>query len=258
MKPWPAGSWMAALATLKQDGLRFGTYVDVGCADGHFALGLWHSGLVPQGGIVNIDANPLYEASLRKIQLAAGGHYRICAIAEQSGTIDMHTSAHPYWASAAPRDDEYWLTVNQQRGKRVTVPCRSLDSLIGELSPPAPYVLKLDVQGLEAQVLRSGPRTLAHTAVVVCEVLVRSFSEIHAILEGAGFELFDLSDLSRTDREQLAWFYPVYLHRRFRHLYAPQVWRDELNEGIRRAQEARRASILSLIETMLAQRRTSD
>lgn len=249
---------MAALATLKQDGLRFGSYVDVGCADGHFALGLWQSGIVPQGGIVNIDVNPLYEASLKKIQQAAGGHYRICAIAEQSGTVEMHTSAHPYWASAAPRDDEYWLTVNQLRGESVTVPCRSLDSLIGELAPPAPHILKLDVQGLEAQVLRSGPRTLANTAVVVCEVLVRSFGEVNAILEGAGFELFDLSDICRTDRQQLAWFYPVYLHQRYRHLYAPQVWQEELNEGMRQEQEERRATILSLIESMLAQRRTSE
>jgi FkbM family methyltransferase len=252
MDQWPVGSWMAALATLKQGGLFFGSYIDLGCADGHFGLGLWETGIVQDGGVINIDANPLYEPSLRRIQRAVGGHYRICAIAEKPGTIDMQTSSHPYWASAAAPGEEYWQTVNQQHGERVTVPCRTLDSLIEELAPEPPYILKLDIQGLEAQALRSGPRMLADTAVVVCEVLVRSFREINAVLEDAGFELFDLAEICRTDRQRLAWFYPVYLHRDYGHLNPSQVWSSDRNEEVRKAQDERRTWVLSTIDAILS------
>src|SRR5687768_11236962 len=174
------GTWSAALGLLIQKGLRLGSYIDIGCADSYFGLAFWRAGPFRDVTVINIDANPVYEPTLRKIRGAIGGDYRICAVDEHSGTLQLHASAHPYWGSAAPADDPYWDAINQQKGQALTVPCRTLDSIVEELAPPKPYAIKLDIQGLEARALRSGPRALADTAVVICEVLVHSFREINA------------------------------------------------------------------------------
>lgn len=246
------GTWATTLALLIRKGLRFGSYIEIGSADGYIGLALWRAGLFEEMSVINIDANPVYEPSLRKIRDAIGGDYRICAVAEQSGTIELHTSAHPYWASAAPPDDAYWLAVNGQLGQTVTVPCRTLDELVDEMAPKPPYALKLDIQGLEAQALRSGPRALADTAAVVCEVLVHSFHEINAVLENAGFELYDLTDLHRVPDNALGWFYAVYLNRRHSSLHTSQHWPEAINDSVLEQQHRRREDMLAKIDGLVS------
>jgi FkbM family methyltransferase len=247
------GTCAASLVLLANGGMRFGTYIDVGCAEGLYGLALWHAGLLRDATIINIDANSLYEPSLQRIQSAIGGHYRICAVGEQTGTVEMHSSAHPYWASAAEVTDRYWETVNVQIGETITVPCFTLDDLIGGIAPKPPHLLKLDIQGLEARVLRGGPRTLADTAVIVCEVNVYAFHEINSIIEQAGFSLYDLTHLNRSHDHKLRWFDAVYLHRSYSHLNSPKVWTDERNEQVKELQEQRRKTVMSEIDAILAE-----
>lgn len=246
------GTWAAALGLLIQKGLQFGSYIDIGCADGYFGLAFWRGGPFRNTTIINIDANPVYEPSLRKIRDAIGGDYRICAVDDRTGTIGLHGSVHPYWASAAPPGDPYWAAINGQMGQTTVVPCRTLDSIVEELAPKPPYALKLDVQGLEARVLRSGPRTLADTAVVVCEILVHNFREINAELENAGLELHDLTDAQRTTDHALAWFYATYLHRDYAALRTSQHWQEADNEANIEDQNRRRKDLLAKIDALVA------
>jgi FkbM family methyltransferase len=246
------GTWSAALGLLIQRGLRLGSYIDIGCADSYFALAFWRAGPFRDVSIINIDANPLYEPTLRKIRDAIGGDYRICAVDERSGSIELHASAHPYWASAAPPDDPYWATIHGQLGPTITVPCRTLDSIVDELAPRPPYAIKLDIQGLEARALRSGPRALTRTAVVVCEVLVHSFQEINAVLEQAGFALYDLTDSYRTPDHTLGWFYATYLHRDYASFRTAQHWPEAYNEAMVGQQERRREDMLARIDQLVS------
>lgn len=246
------GTWAASLGMLIQKGLRFGSYIDIGCADGYFGLAFWRGGLFRHTTIINIDANPLYEPSLRKIRDAIGGDYRICAVDDRTGTIDLYTSVHPYWASAAPPGDPYWASIHGQMGQTTVVPCRSLDSIVEELAPKPPYALKLDVQGLEARVLRSGRQALASTAAVVCEILVHNFREINAQLENAGLELHDLTDTQRTPDHALGWFYATYLHRDYAAFRASQHWREADNEANIAVQQRRREDLLAKIDALVA------
>src|SRR5260221_6977827 len=91
-------------------------------------------------------------------------------------------------------------------GRSRTVRCRTLASIVEELALKPPFAIKLDIQGLEARALRGAPRALASTAVVVCEVLVNGFREINAVLEQAGFDLYDLTDSHPTAEHNLGWF----------------------------------------------------
>jgi FkbM family methyltransferase len=247
------GTWAATLGLLIRKGLRLGSYIDIGCADSYIGLAFWRGGLFRDMDIINIDANPLYEPTLRKIRDAIGGDYRICAVDERSGSIELHASAHPYWASAAPPDDPYWATIHGQMGKTITVPCRTLDSIVDELGPRPPYAIKLDIQGLEARALRSGPRALASTAVVVCEVLVHSFQEINAVMEQAQFTLYDLTDSNRTPDHALGWFYATYLHRDYASSFgSTQHWPEANNEAMVGQQERRREDMLTRIDKLVS------
>ncbi len=245
------GTWMAALGALVGKGLRLGSYIDIGSADGYLGLAFWRAGLFRDISIINIDANPLYEPSLRKIRDAIGGDYRICAVDERPGTIELHGSAHPYWASAVPRDDPYWTSVNGQIGQTTVVPCRTLDSIVEELDLKSPYAIKLDIQGLEARALRSGPRTLAGAAVVICESIIHNFRDIHAELDKAGFVLHDLTDLFRTPEHTLGQFYATYLHRDYASFRASRQWAAADNEAVIAQQHQRRKDLLEKIDALL-------
>jgi FkbM family methyltransferase len=246
------GTWSATLGLLIQKGLRIGSFIDVGCADGYFGLSFWRAGLLRDAAIVNIDANPVYEQSLRKIRDAIGGGYRICALDEKPGTLELHTSAHPYWASAVPPDDPYWATVNGQIGQTTTVPCLTLDTVVEELKLPAPYVIKLDVQGLEARVLRGASRTFKDAAAIITEVIVHNFRDVHAILDAAGFELYDLTDVGRGADHSLGWFYATYLNPQYLSLRSHAHWDAGGNDAVLQAQEQRRAGLLAKIDNLVA------
>lgn len=246
------GTWAAALGMLIQKGLRFGTFIDIGSADGYFGLAFWRAGLFRDMAVVNIDANPVYEPSLKKIRDAIGGDYRICAVDEKPGTLELHTSAHPYWGSAVPPDDPYWATINGQIGQTTRVPCRTLDSIVEELRLTPPYAIKLDIQGLEARALRSGPRALKDTAAVVCEVIAHNFREVHAVLDGAGFDLHDLTDVQRAADHSLGWFYATYLHRDYASLRSHSHWAAGANDTVLEQQQRRRADLLGKIDGMVA------
>lgn len=245
------GTWAATLGILIQNGLRLGSFIDIGSADGYFGIAFWRGGLFRDVTVVNIDANPVYETSLKKIRDAIGGDYRICALDEKPGTLELHSSAHPYWGSAVPPDDPYWQAINGQIGEITKVPCRTLDSIVDELKLPAPYAIKLDVQGLEARVLRGATRALENVAVVITEVIVHNFRDVHAVLDAAGFELHDLTDFGRAADNSLGWFYASYLNPRYLSLRSPAHWDASGNDAVLQAQEERRAKLLGKIDRLV-------
>jgi hypothetical protein len=69
----PHGGFTSTLVGLFQKGARWSTVIDLGCADGQFCLEHSAAGLFPDSVIVNIDANPVYEESLRAIKDTLGG-----------------------------------------------------------------------------------------------------------------------------------------------------------------------------------------
>ncbi len=95
----PAGSFTGTLVGLFEKGLRYSTVIDVGCADGHFYVYHCGLGLFAGATALNIDANAIYEDSLKSIREVLGGHYVIAAASDRAGEVTLTTSAHPYWGS---------------------------------------------------------------------------------------------------------------------------------------------------------------
>src|SRR5215472_7829481 len=83
------GHFSGTLGILAQKGVRYSTVIDLGCADGTFYLQHFDRGLLPGSIVVNVEANAMYEPSLREIRQVLGGHYAIAAISDSDGEIEL-------------------------------------------------------------------------------------------------------------------------------------------------------------------------
>jgi FkbM family methyltransferase len=235
-------SFSSTIERLSNKGVRYSTVIDVGCADGHFFLNhmKWFPGAVP----LNIDANRLYEESLKTIKDAVGGNYRISAITDYVGEIEITESVHPYWSSIRPEGDPYWSKVNDQIKTKVKVSATTLDALVKELALKPPFLLKLDVQGAEKAALVGAHDVLENSNVVICEADIDDFHDINDTLVEAGFGLYDITALSRVQDGTLGWFYPVYINRNLDDLRPHSFWDAKDNDAIIGIQVERRKNIL--------------
>ncbi|HWV51194.1 FkbM family methyltransferase [Pseudorhodoplanes sp.] len=249
------GTISATLERLFKKEVRYSTVIDVGCADGQFFLDAMP--FFPDATPLNIDANRLYEPSLQAIKDAVGGNYRICAITDFVGEIEITESAHPYWSSIRPEGDPYWSRINDLIKDKSKVAATTLDTLAEELLLKPPYLLKLDVQGAEKSALIGARSVLENTHAVICEADIDDFQEINGVLKDAGFYLYDLTTLSRIADGTLGWFYPVYLNNRLADLRAREFWDTKDNDAIINMQLARRAQILKSNSERLARLRYS-
>src|SRR5262245_46911596 len=107
-----AGSFTETLRILAAKGLRYGTVIDIGCADGHFFLQHLALGMFTGAAPVNVDPNPIYEASLKAIRDAVGGAYVIAAVTDSVGEAELTLGSHPYWSSLLGENDPYWQRMN--------------------------------------------------------------------------------------------------------------------------------------------------
>jgi FkbM family methyltransferase len=233
---------MDVIRRLSDKGVRYATVIDVGCADGNFFLTFMQ--FFPDAVPLNLDANKLYEESLRAIKDVVGGDFRIAAITDHVGEIELTESVHPYWSSIRPPGDSYWSRVNDLISTTVKVPATTLDALVKELALKPPYLLKLDVQGAEQSALAGARNVLADTHTVICEADIDDFGDIHTVLTGAGFGLYDLTQLSRISDGALGWFYPVYINKALDHIRPRALWDTARNDAVIGLQVDRRAGIL--------------
>jgi FkbM family methyltransferase len=81
-----------------------------------------------------------------------------------------------------------------------TVPARSLDNYMRDahaLNPNlAPYLVKIDVDGHETEILRGARNTLKSTSCLIVESTLPHISERCALAEQAGLVLWDIVDMS--------------------------------------------------------------
>lgn len=255
MSNLPNGTFTATLAGLFGKGLRFSTVIDIGCADGNFFLQHFDMGLFPGAVPVNIDANALYEQSLKDMKDVLGGHYVVAAVSDKPGEIEMTTSVHPYWNSVRPPDDPYWERLNKLSQTVAKVPAVTLDNLAQELSLKGPILLKLDVQGAEVQALRGAKKVLSDTDVVIIEADVDDFQAINTTLIEANFSLYDITQLNYAPDRSLGWFYPVYLNRRRDDIRTRAFWDKAVDQQVIDVQAKRRQAILGQNAFMLSKYR---
>jgi FkbM family methyltransferase len=253
----PPGSFTGTLVGLFEKGIRYSTVIDVGCADGHFYVHHSRLGLFPGSTALNIDPNAIYEDSLKEIQEVMGGHYVIAAASDQEGEVELTTSAHPYWSSLRPLGDTYWERINGLNEGTIKVPAVTLDALAVRLNLSSPYLMKLDVQGAEIQVLRGAREVLAQTHAVICEADLDDFEAINRAIVDAGFGLYDVTQPNWLSDRSLGWFYPVYLNRSLEGMKRRAFWDPAQNREVLKMQTDRRRDVRNHLARMLAEHRRS-
>jgi FkbM family methyltransferase len=198
------------------------------------------AGAVP----VNVDANPIYEGSLKAIRQTLGGSYVIAAVTDHVGEVELTLGSHPYWSSLLGEDDPYWQRMNALHRGKVRVPGVTVDSLVRQLKVPPPFLIKLDVQGAEPSVLNGAVDTLKETDVVICEVDLLDFHHIGGTLNAAGFSLYDVTEQRRLADGSLSWLYPVYLNRRKDGIRGRTLWDPTFDQAVTDMQRKRREQVL--------------
>jgi FkbM family methyltransferase len=120
------------------------------------------------------------------------------AVGDEVGTVGLKVRtvlsgmaiSHSSMTSAAPGQDPNIRTVN-----KIT-----LDSFILGRELTAPYLLKIDIDGFELQVLRAAKETLARCSIVIVECQSTELTKRISAVEAAGFSLFDLCEPCYYDK----------------------------------------------------------
>src|SRR5690606_10371484 len=81
--------------------------------------------------------------------------------------------------------------VNHPARNSITVKTISVDQIIDWSTQTEPYLIKVDVEGLEVEVLKGSQRAMEARALIMCEVFHDSF---HALLEIAGDRSYEILD----------------------------------------------------------------
>lgn len=117
------------------------------------------------------------------------------AVAERSGEVEMRVE------SSVGTD---WITHSYicQEGEAPnrTVPVIALDDFVPSQDLEGPFLLKIDVDGVELKILQGAKETLKNCSVVIVEADKSHLAERLAFMTDLGFELFDLMEPAYYDQ----------------------------------------------------------
>lgn len=114
------------------------------------------------------------------------------AVTDSDGQVLLHTARKLNDGKIS----HGWITAQATESSR-WVPAITLDSYVQRERLPGPFLLKIDVDGapVPAAILRGAARTLQQCSAVLIEMTVDRFFERAALLDAAGFDLWDLAAL---------------------------------------------------------------
>jgi FkbM family methyltransferase len=184
----PMRSFSRGLAVLKPV-IFPKSIIDIGVAQGtpdlyqHF----------PTHPYLLIEANPLFADALQGLQtrLDAVVERVFCGANQGETQLNVYDDLRKSSAFAVHRK----MLLQQQ----IIVPVDTLDNLVQKHHLPAPYLVKLDVEGAEIDVLHGAASTLEKTEVVIAETAVLpkfkggpELADLVAVMHAYGFSVFDI------------------------------------------------------------------
>jgi FkbM family methyltransferase len=187
----PARDSMAGgLAQLARLGFQPRTVIDAGVANATPEL----YSTFPSASILLIEPLAEFEPFLQKICSTYNAQYVLAAAGSAPGSATFHVHADKFSSSLLTEVEGPGVD-----GAPRTVPVVTVDQLCAEKKLSGPYLIKLDVQGAELQVLAGAARTLQQTEAVILEVSLfgtmiggPQFFDIVSYMKGAGFVAYDI------------------------------------------------------------------
>ena len=193
---FPRMSIQGLLQQAKSMGLSPATVIDVGAAYGSFSLECCNIFAKAQYFLVEALAEfePFIKAAIQSI---AKAQYILSAAAAKSGEITINVHADLV-GSSIYREQEGFAVDGIPR----TVPAVTLDQLIQDYQMRAPFLIKIDVQGAELDVLRGAEEILEDTEYIILEVSFfeifkqgAQFYDVVTFMKSKGFVVYDVCGL---------------------------------------------------------------
>lgn len=184
--------YLSSLLLLQQREFSVRTVIDVGAAEGAFFVLRSQFRLFPAARHFFVDAmhenEEIYRSLARRFEV---GH-EITALSCLEGEVRMRIDPDFYNTHV----DHLQPNARYESARRV--PVCTLDGLVARHELQPPFLLKIDVQGGELDVLRGGLRTLEETVIVVAESQIFSerdtLVELLAFMQANGWALYDLTN----------------------------------------------------------------
>jgi FkbM family methyltransferase len=174
------------------------TILDIGANTGQFAR-LAHE-VFPGVSIYSFEPLPdCFEALKRALPAGADFHPVNCALGREEGTLEfrraLHTPSSSFLKMTKLHEEAFPQSTGGQAERPLSVAVRTLDGVAAELTLRDNILLKIDVQGYEANVLAGGGETVRRAVAVIMETSFRRlyegqplFDEIYETMRGLGFE----------------------------------------------------------------------
>jgi FkbM family methyltransferase len=180
-----------SLLRLKRHRLPIQSFISIGAGSGADSAYI-HGTLCSEAQLLLIEAQDTHKDQLETLCAKNPAfRYILCAAAAEDGTVSFLASAPTGGAVS-------------EAGTGVTLPSRSVDSLVKEKALSGPYFLKFDTHGVEVEILSGAKETLRNTQLIMMECYNfklnfvngknLTFYEMCNFLEAQGFRCVDISD----------------------------------------------------------------
>ena len=239
----------SSLLLLQQRGFSANTFIDIGAAEGTFFLHRMRDNLFPAARHFFIDAMQENEPGYRKLAAKFGTGHEITALSCVEGAVVLRIDPDFYNTHI-----EHLQPRNPYAATR-RVPVSTLDRVVQQHSLQPPFMLKLDVQGGELDVLRGGLRTLDQAVAVTSEIQIfperDSLVELLGFMQGIGWVLYDITDLGHYPSDSTFYqCYATFIPRAMDFRKGTQWYTPAQKEEIVGGLQARRAQVLKAIDEL--------
>lgn len=196
------------LAMVREQGFRPGTIIDVGVAFGT----PWLHDAFPEAHLVLVEPQQQFRGVIGDILERRSGEWFAVGLGEAPSRMTLNVATNePGSSSVRAMSDEARASF-AARGIQHTIAQEEieivrLDSL-DTSDWPKPWLLKVDVEGFELEVLRGAGELLSHVDMIIAELSVVSSYEgegasLHkslAEIERLGFDLADIINMQARGR----------------------------------------------------------
>ena len=185
----PTRSFSRAVAQLKKE-IAPSTIIDIGVADGTPDLYVHF----PTHPYLLVEANPHYQTTLKKLQTQLDARVETVFCGAQSGETSFNVYEDPRKSST------FEITRQLELVSKIKVPVQTLDNLVEKHQLEGPFLLKLDVEGAELEVLKGAAKTVSNCEAIIAEASILpkykggpEFADLVCLLKEHGFSVFDIA-----------------------------------------------------------------
>ncbi|MEG4812221.1 FkbM family methyltransferase [Microcoleus sp. F8-D3] len=191
-------SMSCSLLLVKNLGFQPGTVIDVGAALGTFNL----YETFPDARHLLIEPIAENEPYLAKIcRKLKSAEYIIAAATKEAGVFTLNVSPGMVHSSISEN-----RVTNSSDPYLRNIPAITLDGICRERNLPGPYLIKVDVDGQELDVLAGATEILQQTEYVIVEVtLFGQMYDVMSFMKSQGFAAYDIVDLAYRPIDSALW-----------------------------------------------------